>query len=247
MRTLVKRLAGAVVATVAALGILTGVAATAQAQSTWETIRSTGKLRMGVTQAPRRRYLALGADLRGIHQDLDVTITTTAPGDGPAVYEEDLETRYYGAYLAWGGDFAPFLFKGLWERWGLRSSFRLQGGVYYADTEYDGRLDDSTTTLFPDTDSVLSLSTDDVAFIGGLELETSKRLGRRARLTLKSVYEYYSWVPEMAYNTVDLAFGPDVPFTPGRQVGTVIGNDDAFSLRTSLRLTIGLGPEELYR
>lgn len=52
MRTQAKSLTGTLFAMVAALGILTGIAATAQAQSTWETIQSTGKLRMGVTQAP---------------------------------------------------------------------------------------------------------------------------------------------------------------------------------------------------
>jgi nitrogen-specific signal transduction histidine kinase len=32
-----------------------------------------------------------------------------------------------------------------------------------------------------------------------------------------------------------------IPLTPGRQNGTVIGDDDAFSARSALRLTIGPG------
>lgn len=48
MKTLLKRLA----AGLAALAALWSLSAPAQAQSTWETIQSSGKLRMGVTQAP---------------------------------------------------------------------------------------------------------------------------------------------------------------------------------------------------
>ncbi|GBE43582.1 hypothetical protein BMS3Bbin10_01662 [bacterium BMS3Bbin10] len=73
-------------------------------------------------------------------------------------------------------------------------------------------------------------------------LETRKLLGRRATLSLRSEYEYYSYVPEMAYNTVDI---PTTPFTAGRQDGTVIGSDAAFSARTSIRLTIKLGPDSI--
>lgn len=196
---------------------------------------------MGVTQAPPRRYVALGADVRGIDQDLDVAITRTGQGIGAVTYTEDLDTRYYGAYVAWGGDIRPFLFKGLWERWGLHSTFMLRGGIYHADTDYNGRLIDNTDNAGRSVTSALALSHDDVAFIGGLVTETSKRIGRRAVLSLKSESEYYSYVPKMAYNQQDATLGT------GGQVGTVINDDDAYSFRTSLRLTIGLGPRDLYR
>lgn len=198
----------------------------------------------GVTRTPPRRHLALGVDIRGIDQDLDVSLPASRPGAGPITYNEELDTRYYGVYAAWGGDFEQFLVNGLWQRWGLRSSFRLHGGIYYADTDYAGRQVDGSTAFAPDTDANLSLSSDDVAFIGGLTLETRKRIGQRTALKLRSVYEYYSYVPNMVYNTVDLP-----TFTPGLgfQNGTAINDDDAFSMRTSLRLTIGLGPQELYR
>lgn len=198
---------------------------------------------MGVTQAPNRRYFALGADVRGIDQELAIDASLTLNG-APATgtYREDLDTRYYGAYAAWGGDLSPFLFKGLWGRWGLQSSFRLQGGIYHADTDYDGRYSaNGVGAVFPDT-STLSLSDDDVAFIGGLTLETRKRIGERTTLSLKSEYEYYSYVPDMRYNNNDIGGG-----IPGTQVGTVISDDDAFSARMSLRLTIGLGPRELFQ
>lgn len=200
----------------------------------------------GVTRAPHRRTLAIGADVRGIDQDLEEVFRfLNAPaGAGPATYTEDLDTRYYGVYAAWGGDINPFLFKGLWGRWGLHSTFQLRGGVYYADTDYEGRLVDSTTSQgVANATSALSLSDDDVTFIGGLVMETKKRLGQRATLSLKSEYEYYSYVPEMAYNQFDIG-----AFTAGQggQRGTRIGDDDAFSARTSLRLTIKLGPDSVF-
>lgn len=201
---------------------------------------------MGVTQAPHRRTFALGADIRGIDQDLDVALRfVNAPATiGPATYSEDLNTRYYGAYAAWGGDYSiPFL-SGLTGGLGLQSSFLLRGGIYYADTDYEGRLVDSTTIGNPAT-SALSLSGDDVSFIGGLVLETKKRIGQRTTLSLKSEYEYYSYVPEMSYNQVDTLAGAVIA-GGGGQVGTRIGSDDAFSARTSLRLTIKLGPDSLF-
>lgn len=195
---------------------------------------------MGITQAPPYRFIGLGADVRGIDQDLRLsTIEVTNPTS--LTYNEDLETRYYGGYLAYGGTYSPLLFKGLWQRLGLQSSFRLQGGVYWADTDYDGRVDVAAGGVTSTTR--LSLSSDDAAFIGGLSLMTSKRIGRRSLLTLKSDYEYYSWVPDMRYNETDVQAGGTA--ITGN-VGTSIGDDDAFSMRTSLRLTIKLGPDSLF-
>lgn len=191
---------------------------------------------MGVTRAPHRRYFALGADVRGIDQDITARIAGGAITAGR--YTEDLDTRYYGAYAAWGGEYTPFLFSGLWQRLGLQSSFRLRGGVYYADTDYDGALANFPTGM-ANINGALSLSDDDVAFIGGVVLETTKRIGRRMMLSLKSEYEYYSYVPEMAYNQIDNLTNAGAA---GFQNGTTIGDDDAFSARTMLRLVVGLGP-----
>ena len=197
---------------------------------------------MGVTRAPHQRTFALGADIRGIDQDLNETILSPTNPAFSAVYNEDLDTRYYGAYAAWGGGYSlPFL-SGLTGGLGLRSSFLLRGGVYYADTDYSGRL--TTAGAAFSANSALSLSDSDVAFIGGLVLETRKRIGRRAMLSLKSEYEYYTYVPEMAYNQEDVRLGIN-PVLLGAQLGTRIGSDDAFSARTSLRLTIKLGPDSV--
>lgn len=191
----------------------------------------TGPALMGVTQAPSPKYFAIAADVRGIDQDL--LLTTTNPGNGVVSrYNEELDTRYYGAYLAYGGDYTPFLLAGLWRSWGLQSSFQARAGLYYADADYSGSMTGAVN-------GALSLSDDDVAFIGGLSLITSKQISPRASLSLRSDYEYYSWVPEMSY-----ANNAPGNFT-GPNTRTSIDDDDAFAMRTSLRLTIKLGPDEI--
>lgn len=196
---------------------------------------------MGVTQAPYPRTLSLGADIRGIDQDISLRTTATSL-PSPVAYTEDLDARYYGLYAKWGGDYSPLLFKGLWQRMGLQSSFRLQGGIYYADTDYSGTITGFVGGV-TGTNGSLSLSRDDVAFIGGLTLETRKQIGRRATLSLTSNYDYYSFVPDMRYNDVNT--NPN-PLTTGPNNGTHIGSDDAFSMRTSLRLTVKLGPDSVF-
>ncbi len=190
----------------------------------------------GVTQAPNARYLALGADWRAIYQDMTIN-TTLPPGAFSQIYTEELDTDYYGVFAAYGGDYWPMLFKGLWNRWGLQSSFRLQGGIYYADTDYSGIMR-STSALALNSNA--GDSNNEVAFIGGLTLETRKQIGRRATLSLRSEYEYYSYVPDMNYN--DTINGGNLL---GPNVGTTIGDDDAYAMRTSLRLTMKLGPDSI--
>jgi len=190
-----------------------------------------GPAMMGVTQAPSPKYFSIGADIRGIDQDL--SLRTTNPGNAVvSTYNEDLDTTYYGAFLSYGGDYKPFLFRGLWDSWGLQSSFQARAGVYYADADYSGRMAGVVT-------GALNLSESDVAFIGGLSLVTSKQISRRASLSLRSDYEYYSWVPDMAY-----ANNAPGNFT-GPNTRTSIDDDDAFSIKTSLRLTIKLGPDSV--
>ncbi len=198
----------------------------------------------GVTRTPPRRHLALGADIRGIQQDLDVEIINTRPGFTPATYDERLDTTYYGIYASWGRDYTLPFFGQITRGLGLQSSFKVRGGLYYAKTDYEGSLVDGTSALQQAT-GALSLSRDDAAFIGGLVLETTKRIGKRAALTLKSEYDYYSYVPAMVYNQVDAS---NLGVTAiGGQSGTVIKDDDAFSARSTLRFTVGLGPDELHR
>ena len=193
----------------------------------------------GVTRAENEKYFAVGADVRGIDQDLSLRNTALSNPAALFTYDEDLSTRYYGGYVVIGGDTSSLLFRNLFERMGLQSSFRLRGGVYYADTDYSGSTRDSQFPNFINAD--LSLSRSELAFIGGVTLETRKQLGARSTLSLKSDYEFYSYVPDMLYNNNDAGN------TVGDQVGTVIDRERAYSIRTSLRLSIGLGSRELYK
>ena len=192
---------------------------------------------------PRQAYYAIGFDARAIDQDTDIDGAFDAVNLGPApapafnvTYNEKLDTTYYGIYAAYGQDFRWPIIGNLGASLGIISNFRIWGGVYYADTDYSGRLVDN---LPPVNNQSLSLSEDDVAFIGGITLESRLRLSERTTLSLKGDYVYYSWVPDMSYNDA----APN--FSLGPNTATTIDDDDAFSMRTTLNLTIAFGPREV--
>jgi len=200
-------------------------------------------------------FLALGADYRTIDQDIRIR-GQNALGNNPtgAVafdYKEDLDTDYWGAYIAAGADYELPFVGGFTSGLGIKSSIRGQVGIYYVDSDYTGRYSANgsllsftpapTFTPFADTGN-LSLSTDDVAVIAGVTLETQMPITKRAAVSLKSTYEYYSWVPDMQYNDTDVVNGT---VSSGIDNGTRIGDDDAFAARTTANLTILLGPEEV--
>jgi hypothetical protein len=173
----------------------------------------------------RNDYFILGADVRGIDQDnkLHSSIGTTFN------YKESLDTTYAGGYIGLGGEYSlGFLTGGgLYDRLGLRTFISGRAGLYNADTDYDGRF---ASGAFG---SKLSKSTDDLAFIGTVSLETRKQIGPRTSLSLWTDYEYISSVPKMRYANED-----------GRP--TQIDDEGVFASRTMLRLNIGFGPQQLY-
>lgn len=173
----------------------------------------------------RSRKVGVGFDARGLDQDL--TIVGRDQASNVFSYDERLDTNYYGGYVTAGGEYSLGGPGGLWDRFGLRSFITAHAGIYGVDVDYDGAL---TASLIGNRG--LSLSDDDVAFIGGVKLETRKQITPRMALSLFSEYEYYSWVPQIRYGDSDRA--------------TSIDDDDAFASRTSLRLTIGLGDDKLY-
>ena len=190
--------------------------------------------------ASRQAYYAIGFDVRAIDQDTDINGSFNFAPVFNVTYNEDLDTTYYGIYAAYGQDFRWPIIGNLGASLGIISNFRVWGGVYYADTDYSGALIDD----FPGgaNNQTLSLSEDDVAFIGGITLESRLRLSERTTLSLKGDYVYYSWVPDMSYNdAASVAGGGQV----GPNTATTIDNDDAFSMRTTLNLTIAFGPREV--
>jgi hypothetical protein len=172
----------------------------------------------------RNDYFIIGADVRGIDQDntLRSSIGTVFS------YKESLDTTYYGGYIGVGGEYSfGFLgVGGLYDRLGLRTFINLRGGLYSADTDYDGRFTGPVATT-------LSESTDDLAFIGTISLETRKQIGMRTSLSLWTDYEYISSVPKMRY--------ADDSGRPTR-----IDDEGVFASRTMLRLNIGFGSSQLY-
>jgi len=180
----------------------------------------------------RNDYFIIGADVRGIDQD-----NTLRSSLGTAFsYKESLDTTYTGGYIGLGGEysfgFIPIIGSavkgvgGLYDRLGLRTFINLRAGLYNADTDYDGRFAASSFT------SKLSNSTDDLAFIGTVSLETRKQIGPRTSLSLWTDYEYISSVPKMHYADDNRS--------------TRIDDEGIFASRTMLRLNIGLGSQQLY-
>lgn len=202
-----------------------------------------GELRFGQAPAPlpdsggylfRFGYVGIGADVRGIDQDNRLKVTTAFAGD-LVKYSETLDTTYSGGFLSIGGEYNVLGYLGMGNNWGLRSFVTLKGGVYNADVDYDGKF---TPTGLAATK--LGLSNDEVAFIGGVSFETRKQFGERTSLSLLTNYEWFSYAPQVKY------LDADPPFL-GKVNATHIGDDDAFAVRTQLRLNIGLGSSQLYQ
>ena len=190
----------------------------------------------------RLAYVGLGSDVRGIYQDNQLRLR----GDNvPVNYNETLDTTYAGAFLSVGGEYNLLGYLGIGGSWGLRSLLSLRGGLYNASTDYDGRFSARGTT------TRLGLSDDELAFISAASFETRKQFGRRTSLSLVTDYEWYSFAPKMKYVNADrngcseVEDGPlfDCPGTVNR---THISDDDAFEVRTTLRLNIALGAAGLY-
>jgi hypothetical protein len=186
----------------------------------------------------RPAYVGIGGDVRGIDQNNKLRLG----GDGPSVnYGESLDTTYGGGYLSVGGEYNILGYLGMGGGWGLRSLLSLRAGVYDANTDYSGRYLASDGEL-----GRLGLSGDKVAFIGAASFETRKQFGPRTSLSLVTDYEYYSYAPQMKY--VDIDQGACGGTCAGSVNRTHIADDNAFEVRTTLRLNIALGavPPPLY-
>lgn len=133
-----------------------------------------------------------------------------------------------------GGEYNLLGYLGIGGSWGIRSLLSLRAGVYNASTDYSGRFSGAGYGS-----TRLGLSDDEVAFIGAASFETRKQFGPRTSLSLVTDYEYYSYAPEMRYVDADrsgCSFGTQD--CAGRIKRTNIGDDDAFEVRTTLRLNI---------
>jgi hypothetical protein len=206
-----------------------------------------GELRFGQRPAPlpdsggylfRFGYIGVGGEVRGIDQDNRLKLTPGPASTNPSIkYTENLDTTYSGGFLSIGGEYNVLGYIWPSNSWGLRSFLTLKGGVYSADTDYNGRF--QTGPGARPTDTRLSLDDSETTFIGSLSFETRKQFGYRTSVSLLTNYEWFSYAPEMRYLDAD-------PPAAGKVDVTHISDDDAFAVRTQLRLNIGLGPAALY-
>ena len=181
----------------------------------------------------RLAYVGIGADVRGIDQDNTLKLHVDGFGVNELKYNETLDTTYAGGFLSIGGEYNLLGYLGIGGSWGLRSLLSLRGGIYNADTDYAGRF-----TPGGGSATHLSLSDDQLAFIGAASFETRKQFGPRTSLSLVTDYEWYSFAPQMKYVDADVVPGHTFP---GNVNKTHIADDDAFEVRTTLRLNIALG------
>ena len=67
-----------------------------------------------------------------------------------------------------------------------------------------------------------------------------RQLAQGIHFSFEGNLEYYSYVPAMVYNQVDVHFIGSFTENPNGQNGTVINSDDAFGGSLSLKMTIDL-------
>ena len=79
----------------------------------------------------RNDYFIVGADIRGIDQD--IKLHGNFDGDPIFTYKETLDTTYYGGYIGFGGEYSFGFIPGvknvggLYDRLGLRTFINVQG------------------------------------------------------------------------------------------------------------------------
>ena len=150
----------------------------------------------------------------------------------PVRYKESLRTLYTGAFVGVEES------KALGDGWML--SLDARAGLYYADTEYQGRYNGYSflfpTGYFQEAGTVNS-SLDRGSFIGTVRLDLKRHLPW-GTVGAFAQGEYLSYVPRIAYNNNDQADGVLWGGITGTQVGTSIMADSAFNFTTGLNISI---------
>ena len=173
-----------------------------------------------------------GLAMRGLREDIELFAFDTSVPD-PIVYDEDLDTRYYGAYV------------GLQRTVDLGRGFRLdlsaEIGAYGAHTEYEGNYLGFIPVgvgVFVTETGYLELEKTTGAIIGDVSLALHKDMSW-GNLVLTAEAGYYSYVPVVRHNDNDVDAGGVAPFgVIGQNVGTSLDSDDMFHYSLGARLTI---------
>jgi hypothetical protein len=173
-----------------------------------------------------------GLAFKALHERKDLLAIDISVPD-PVDYGEDLDTYYTGGFI--GIDHTLSLLPGL----ALRVD--AEGGLYHAQTSYEGRYVGFLPIggeRFKLERGSLNLDDNDHAFIGSARLELQRTLSW-GTISLYGEAEYLSHVPRVAYNNDDEAGGS--PFgVIGTQVGTEIKSDEAYSFTTGIKLSVPL-------
>jgi hypothetical protein len=142
-------------------------------------------------------------------------------------YDEKLSTSYTGAYLGLTAS-QPL-------GAGVIASLDGEAGLYWAHTAYDGTMLTSSTSA---GNSALSLSSDRATFIGSVKAALDKDLGNNWKVGVFTRAEWYSYAPEMNYNSVDRN-GAVLVFS-GPNSSTSIGNSSAWAWSVGARVSLKL-------
>lgn len=174
-----------------------------------------------------------GVAVRGIDQTTKLSSIDPLIPD-PVKYKETLDTHYYGGYVGVEGK------RSLGDGW--IASIDATAGLYYTDTEYQGRYNGYAPILtngyFQET-GFANLSMERGSFIGSLRLDMKRQLSWGA-VGVFGKGEYLSYVPQILYNNNDLGTGVIWGGIKGDQIGTKIGSSDAFNFMTGLDVSVAL-------
>lgn len=193
------------------------------------------ELRSGPNAFNTPFHLRSGLELRAIDQQTTVIGTLTGNSvfglSDTLRYDEDLDTKYYGAYVGTTGTIN--LGNGL--------SLSLDGdiGVYYTTVKYSGSTtyDNNTPTATlagsaPSQD--LDLSTNKTTVITSLKARLEQNFGA-VKIGVFALGEWYSYAPTVRYNDIDR---PNV--FQGNIDGTHLAEDEAWSFTFGGKVTVAL-------
>ena len=175
-----------------------------------------------VVQAFTPKY---GLAFRRIGQNISITATDVVFGTS-LNYSERLDTNYWGSYL--GLTVAHPVA-------GLIFSLDGEAGLYWAQTSYNGTM---LTSAVNTGNTALTLSKNRAAFIGIAKAAVDKDFGTwKAGVFARA--EWYSYAPEMNYNSLDVN-GAFTNFSGPNNGGTTIGNSSAWTWSVGSRVAIKL-------
>ncbi|MBN2301380.1 MAG: outer membrane beta-barrel protein [Lentisphaerae bacterium] len=176
--------------------------------------------------------LRFGFSLRGLTDETDLSsFDPLVPK--PVEYDATIETYYYGAFV------------GIEKTVPLNDGWSLTldgtGGVYYAETDYEGQYLGYVPVGANDfivEKGALNLENDKATFIGGVDVSLEKKL-EFGSISLFGSAEYIGYVPSVAINNNDNAGGS--PFgVAGTQNGTRLNDDDAMNYSAGVKLKFNI-------